>query len=125
MQASLQLMTAGHRQRELGAGKRAWTTPGQWDISTVSMGTDAEWQRLMPAQSSGRLDGAGMKTQKHVCWHQRMEQSKALNTDGSEWAQDSADQNNLSQPGWSAALIEQNKVISDSPGRQTQAPIHS
>lgn len=49
MQASLQLMTAGHRQRELCAGKRAWTTPGQWDITTVSMGTDADWQRLMPA----------------------------------------------------------------------------
>lgn len=31
----------------------------------------------------------------------------------------------LSQPGWSAALTEQNKIISDSPGRQTRAPVHS
>lgn len=57
MQASLQLMTAGHGQRELCAGRGAWTTPGQWDISRVSMGTEAEEHRLMPAQSSGRLDG--------------------------------------------------------------------
>lgn len=50
-------MTAGHRQRELCAGRGAWDTPGQWDTSGVSMGTDAEWHRLMPTQSSGRLDG--------------------------------------------------------------------
>lgn len=59
---------------------------------------------------------AGMKTQ-NACLlaSENGAESRALNTDGSEWAQDAADQ----KSGWSAALTEQNKVISDSPGRQT------
>lgn len=52
VQGSLQLRIAGHRQRELHAGRGAGIAPGQWDISRVSGGRDAERHRLMPAQSS-------------------------------------------------------------------------
>lgn len=50
-------VTAGHRQRQ---GGELGLLQGSGTLA-VSMGTDAEWHRIMPAHSSGRLDGESRK----------------------------------------------------------------
>lgn len=55
--------------RELQAGRGAGAAPGQWDIRSVSGGSDAKRHRPMPAQSSGvqRENRSGKQDEKQRC----------------------------------------------------------